>query len=334
MRLTTVLIWNLTEGDVFATDHTNASRTLLFDLARREWADELLDIFGIPRVSLPCIQPSISSFGVARLAHDLPIHSVAGDSHAALVGHRALAPGAVKATFGTGASVMAPVASLTRAQQLSSTIAWSQRGQADETSYAIEGNVYAAGAALEWVATLLGFDGDVGALDKLAVGCETSGGVYFVPALTGLGAPYWKPDARGLISGLTRAAGPPEVSRATFEAVAHQVVDVLECVQQSLGSPIGQVHADGGAIRSDLLATLVADLSGIPVLRSDEPEVAAVGAALLAGVGAGIWPDLQSTVTLPSSTTRFEPRLLSADRQRQRSQWADAVRHTLMALPS
>jgi glycerol kinase len=329
------LIWNFSGGESFVTDHTNASRTLLLDLTSREWADELLEVFGIPRHCLPSVQPSISSFGVARLSGGVPIGGVAGDSHAALVGHRALVPGVVKATFGTGTSVMAPVESLSRAPQLSSTIAWSQRGMAgDETTYALEGNIYATGAALEWTAALLGLAGDVGALGELARSCASSSGVCFVPALSGLGAPYWEASARGLMSGLTHGAGPPEVSRAAFEAVAHQVVDVLDCLHGALGSSFGQICADGGAIRSDLLASIVADISGVAVLRNDEREVAALGAALLAGVSAGMWPDLQSTEKLPLGCTTFEPRISGVERRHLRQQWADAMHRTVMTGPS
>jgi glycerol kinase len=292
------LLWNLTGGHRFATDLTNASRTLLVDLDRGEWDDELLDIFDIPRRALPAIRPSISPFGTARLEHgedgivEAPVWGVAGDSHAALVGHRALRPGSAKASFGTGTSVMAPIESAHRTAALSTTVAWSQqtRGHA-EVVYAIEGNIYATGSALEWTATLLGLDRHFDRLEQLARSCETSGGVCFVPALSGLGAPYWDPGARGLITGLTRGAGAAEQSRATFEAVAHQVADVLDSMQQ-LGLSIEQLDVDGGAIRSDLLATLVADMCGLPIVRSDEPNLAAVGAAFLAGVGAGLWADL------------------------------------------
>jgi glycerol kinase len=193
--------------------------------------------------------------------------------------------------------------------------------------YAIEGNIYATGSALEWTAALLGLDSDNGRLEHLARSCETSGGVCFVPAMSGLGAPYWDPAARGLISGLTRGAGAAELSRATFEAVAHQVADVLDSMRQS-GLAIEQLDVDGGAIRSDLLATLVADTCGIPIVRCDEPNVAALGAALLAGVGAGLWADLESTAGLGYPTTRFEPRSSAAQRLEDRSRWAGAVRRT------
>jgi glycerol kinase len=325
------LIWNLSGGQRFLTDHTNASRTLLFDLTRLDWDDELLDLFGIPRCALPDIRASISPFACTTLHGGLPLDGVAGDSHAALVGHHVLAPGAVKATFGTGTSVMAPVPALTRSSRLSSTIAWSRRGDdGDQPTYALEGNVYATGAALEWTAALLGLGDDVGALDKLAGSCPSSAGVSFVPALSGLGAPHWAPHARGLISGLTRAAGPPEVARAAFEAVAHQLVDVLECMETALGVQVAAVHVDGGAIRSDLLAALVADLSGTHVIRNDGQDVAALGAALLAGVGAGVWSDLQATTELPTPTTPFQPRLQDAARREQRDVWRETIRRAVV----
>ena len=259
----------------------------------------------------------------------MPIWGVAGDSHAALVGHRALRPGAVKASFGTGTSVMAPVDVPTRAKELSATIAWSRMAESElEMIYAVEGNIYATGSALEWTAALLGLGGDVSRVESLARSCATSGGVSFVPALSGLGAPYWDAGARGLITGLTRGAGPAEVSRATFEAVAHQVTDVLDCMR-GLGLDLETVHADGGAIRGDLLASLVADISGIPIVRCDEHEVAALGAALLAGVGAGVWKSLESTTALERPTTRFEPRLAEPARRDARRQWAEAIRRTV-----
>jgi glycerol kinase len=328
------LIWNLTGGHCFATDLTNASRTLLLDIDRGEWADELLEIFRIPRHALPTIRPSISYFGTALLGSEeggtveVPVWGVAGDSHAALVGHRALRPGTAKASFGTGTSVMATIESADRTAALSTTIAWSQ--QADikvEMVYAIEGNIYSTGSALEWTATLLGLDCDVDRLEQLARSCETAGGVCFVPALSGLGAPHWDPAARGLITGLTRGTGAAELSRATFEAVAHQVADVLDSMRQS-GRVVEQLRVDGGAIRGDLLATLVADTCGIPIVRCDEPNVAALGAALLAGVGAGLWPDLESTAALGYPTTLFEPRLSATQRLEDRSWWAEAVRRT------
>jgi glycerol kinase len=329
------LVWNLTGGRCFATDLTNASRTLLLDLDRGDWADELLGIFGVPREALPTIRPSISPFGTALLGSkeagtvEVPVWGVAGDSHAALVGHRALRPGAAKASFGTGTSVMAPIETAVRSAALSTTIAWSRQADMQaEVVYAIEGNIYATGSALEWTATLLGLDCDIARLEQLARSCETSGGVCFVPALSGLGAPYWDPAARGLITGLTRAAGPAQLSRAAFEAVAHQVADVVDSMRQ-FGLAIEQLHVDGGAIRSDLLATLVADTCALPIVRCDEPNIAAVGAALLAGVGAGLWPDLESTAALGCPTTRVEPRCPETERLEDRSRWAAAVRRTV-----
>ena len=204
------LIWKLTHGEVFATDFTNASRTLLLDLDRGEWSAELLDIFGVPRSALPALQGSISSFGMARLdlagtdTLDVPIWGVAGDSHAALVGHHALSPGAVKASFGTGTSVMAPHDASVRSPALSTTVAWSRATpDGPQLEYALEGNIYATGSALEWTATLVGLDGDVGRLDALARTTETTSDVCFVPALSGLGAPHWDATARGLVTGLT-----------------------------------------------------------------------------------------------------------------------------------
>jgi glycerol kinase len=251
-----------------------------------------------------------------------------GDSHAALVGHGAFAAGAVKASFGTGTSVMAPTDRIVHSPKLSTTIGWSRRvGDATEAIPAIEGNIYATGAALSWASELLGL-ADVSLLDTVAGRCADAGGVSFVPALAGLGAPHWDPEARGTITGITRHAGPPQIARAAMEAVAHQVADVVEEMRRILGRDVEALHTDGGAMRSELLSQVVADLVGVTVMRSDEPELAALGAASLAGLHVGLWRDLDALRELPRAVRHVAPSMGAAERLRRRAEWADAVART------
>jgi glycerol kinase len=360
------LLWNLTGGRSFATDLTNASRTLLCDLETGEWSADLLELFGIPAAALAEIRPSLDDFGACTTGHgafasDAVVGAMLGDSHAALVGHGALYPGTIKASFGTGTSVMAVVDAIIRSPKLSSTVGWSRRVPDLPTSststpgapaapavlahvkvetgptpafiarrevhYAIEGNIYATGSALEWTANLLGLHGDVGKLEQLAELSDNSGGVAFVPALAGLGAPYWNPRALGTISGLTRHAGPPEIARAAFEAVGHQVADVVDAIEDLLGQRPTTLYADGGAIRSPLVAQAVADLAEVSVLRADEPEVAALGAARLAAVQANLWQDLTSA---PNITEAIHPRLDRAVVRGERTRWSTAIAQTIL----
>ena len=327
------LLWNLTDGRTFGTDHTNASRTLLFGLAELDWNLELLELFGVPRVALPSISASAavhgecSSASLGRQLRGTVIGAVLGDSHAALVGHGAFDAGSVKASFGTGSSVLAPTAGLVSSRSLSSTVAWSRRCEDDrEVRYAIEGNIYATGAALEWTARLLGLGTEVADLERLATTCADAGGVVLVPAFAGLGAPHWDAHARGLISGLTLGASRAELARAAFECVAHQVADVIDAVTETLGADQRlAVHADGGAARSDLVARMVADLADVELLRGEEAEVAAVGAAHFAGLTAGLWTSLDELGDLPRRTTRVAPTLTDRDRREARSRWAYAI---------
>jgi len=319
------LAWNLTGGTALATDLTNASRTALLDRRTRQWSPPMLDAFGIPSAVLPTVHASSHSFGRCRIPglEDVLLGSLIGDSHAALVGHGALEPGSVKASFGTGTSVMAPIASDGRAPAgLATSVGWSADVDGGRRVVdAAEGNIYATGAALEWTATLLGVD--VAELEPLARSCTDTGGVQLVPAFSGLAAPHWQPDARGVLVGLTRASGRAEVARAAFEAVAHQVADVIDALMPSAGPP-RTVFVDGGAMRSDLLATAVADLTGLTIRRADTPEMAALGAALLAGVSAAWWT-MQDLDRLVRPGRVFEPTLDDHSRAARRADWREAI---------
>lgn len=318
------LLWNFTSGTVHSTDHSNASRTQLLNTASLQWDDELLSIFGIDKSALPQLHPSDSHFGDAAagtsaLAAGTPIHAMMGDSHAALFGHGVRGPGTVKATYGTGSSLM----TLTAARQLSThglsaTIAWSTT--IGGPACALEGNISVSGQAAAFMAELLGL-GDAGALANLAMSVPDSNGVTFVPALVGLGAPHWAPEARGMVSGLALGTKPAHLARAAIDAIAHQVADVFEAMQRDIGAPLQQLSADGGASRNDALMQFEADIIGRPVTRGDRAEVSALGAAMMAAHGMG------RSISPGENSTTFTPR--DIDREAIRREWHDAVGRTL-----
>jgi glycerol kinase len=309
------LAWNLSGGRVFATDLTNASRTQLMGLEALDWDPDLLDAFGVPREALPALRPSSAVHGTT-VAHGpvpagLPIAALVGDSHAALFGHGAPEPGAAKATYGTGTSVMAPASRPLRSAVLSSTVAWAieprDRPGATEVVYALEGNIPATGAALQWLAAILGREGREHELEGLAAAVGTTDGVFVVPAFTGLGAPHWDAGARGLICGLTRGTTAAHLARATFESIAWQVRDVVDALRERMPTPVAALLVDGGAMRSDLLARMQADVLGVPVLRTTSGSLAAQGAGYLAGLAVGVWESLDAIRALPRGYDRFEP---------------------------
>jgi glycerol kinase len=318
----TWLIWKLTGGMVHATDHSNASRTQLFNLTTLEWDAELARLFNVPLGILPEIRPSDSRFGgiatdLTTLPADTPIHAVLGDSHAALFAHTAASGARVKATIGTGSSVMAATERRVHsAHGLSSTIAWS-RGNA--VQHAIEGNISVSGQAVAFAAEMLGLGGEA-ALTELAASVEDSAGVVFVPALAGLGAPHWCSDARGTISGLTLATLPAHVARATLEAIALQIGDVLAAIEADLGSALDQLSIDGGAARNTMLAQLLADLLDRGIVRPAITEASALGVGRLAAEALGI-----AQPRIPAVTDRFVPTLSASCRGAIHHHWRNAV---------
>ena len=315
------LLWQLTGGAVHATDHSNASRTQLFNTKTLAWDDELGKIFGVPLSLLPKVRSSNSLFGSTRglagVADGIPIHAMIGDSHAALFGHGVRSSGTVKATYGTGTSLMTLTDHRTRSRHgLSSTIAWSR---SSEISYALEGNISVSGQAAAFMADMLGLD-DATALAALASTVPDSNGVHFVPALVGLGAPYWAPDARGLVTGLALGTTRAHLARAAIEAIAFQIADVFAAMEQDLGKPITALSADGGASRNDILMQFQADLLGRTVKRGSLAEVSAIGAAMLAADGLGRhWPANRDTLQT------FEPKIGRSERDRRRAGWRDAI---------
>lgn len=317
----TWLVWKLTGGTAHATDHSNASRTQLFNLEALRWDPELLGLFGIPRGLLADIKPSDALFGhvtaEAPAFANVPIRAVLGDSHAALFGHGIREPGRAKVTCGTGSSAMTLTAHRVGSQRgISTTIAWS-RG--DQVSYALEGNISVSGHAAAFAAQLLGLP-DEQALTELAACVDGSDGVYFVPALAGLGAPHWDDKARGLIGGMSLKTRREHVARAVLEGIAHQICDVVDSMQADLGQRLDGLSVDGGASKNDFLMRLLADFLGRPVIRPVMTEASALGAARMAGEALGVWKDGPG----PDPKT-FVPCTSEADRSRLREAWGDAV---------
>ena len=321
------LIWNLTGGAIHACDATNASRTQLLNLHTAGWDRDLLALFSIPAAILPSVGASSGIFGevtaVAAL-EGIPIASAIGDSHAALFGHAAFAPGQVKATYGTGSSLMTVVPAPVRSRHgLSTTIAWSVDGR---VQHALEGNITVTGSAVEWIGQIVGLNSAAGAGD-LAQTVDDTGGVYFVPALAGLGAPYWDANARGLVCGLSRGTSAAHLARAGVESIAYQIRDVFEAMCEDAGAP-SALLADGGAAGNDALMQFQADVLGVPVIRSGAVDLSALGAAWLAGLAVGLWRDMTELSQLPRAASRFEPVMAAGRRDALYSGWRDAVERT------
>jgi glycerol kinase len=321
------LLWNLTAGAVHATDVSNASRTMLFDIQRLDWSAELLQDMAIPRQILPHV---VSSAGVAAVtAPDLfgaaiPVSGIAGDQQAALFGQTCFAPGEAKNTYGTGSFLLMNTGGEMKwsAHRLLSTIAW----RIDEhVDYALEGAVFICGAAVEWLRDGLGIIDSVQDVEPLAASVPDAGGVTVVPALTGLGAPHWDAAARGTILGLSRGSTAAHVARATLEAIAFQSRDVIDAMTADSGIPLTSLRVDGGAARNDLLMQLQADALGVPVIRPQNVETTAVGAAFLAGLGCGLWPDQDSLASRWAIDRVFEPAVGEPERQNRYAIWRLAV---------
>jgi len=325
----TWLLYRLTGGRVHATDPSNASRTLLFNLHTLSWDEELLGILGIPPAMLPEVRPSDGEFGATLpelFGAPIPIRGVLGDQQAALFGQAALAAGQGKCTYGTGAFLLLntgerPVPS---PKGLLSTVAWSVRGK---VSYALEGSVFMAGAVVGWLQGL-GLIRESAEVEALAREVEDSGGVYLVPAFTGLGAPYWDPYARGAILGLTRGTSRAHLARAALEGVAFQVLDVVRAMEGEAGLSLKELRVDGGMAQNALFLEIQADLLGVPVLRSRVTETTALGAAWMAGVGAGVL-GLEAVREAWTLEARFLPRLSPSRREALHQDWRRAVERAL-----
>ena len=322
------LIWHLTGGASHATDPTNASRTLLYNIRTRRWDPGLLDQLAVPAALLPEVLPSSGFFGRTRgrgpLPAGIPIAGVAGDQQASMVGHGCLAPGTAKNTYGTGCFLLVNTgATLVQSRHgLITTLAY---GGGPAPVYALEGSVFIAGAALQWLRDGLGLIRAAAETEAIARSLKSTGGVYVVPAFTGLGAPYWDMDARGAVIGLTRGSGRGAVVRATLESLAYQTRDVVDAMARDSGLPLRQLRVDGGAARNDWLMQFQADLLGIPVLRPAMVANTGKGAALLAGIGIGRWTPRDVAAMAGQPERRFVPRMRAAERARLYQGWQDAV---------
>ncbi len=333
------LVERLTGGSAAGSPHvievTNASRTLLMELRSRTWSEPMLQLWGVPRALLPRIVPSAGVVGVTRgvpgLPDGIPIAGIAGDQHAALFGQGCFAPGEAKCTYGTGAFVLVSTGDRPVPSQhgLLTTLGW-QIG--DSVTYALEGASFVAGAAVQWLRDGLGLIGSSSEVEALAQTVASSDGVVFVPALTGMGAPYWDPDARGLITGLTRGSTRAHLARATLDAIAFQVEDLLGAMADDLQEPLGKIRVDGGAAQNDFLMQLQADYSGLHVERPPDLESTARGAAMLAAVGVGLYQGTEQVRAMLATERTFAPALDESARTSVKERWSQAVRRARSSL--
>ena len=327
------LIWRLTGGQLHATDVSNASRTLLFDIHRLAWDDELLDIVGVPRAMLPQVRPTSGSFGETEktlFGRPIPIAAAAGDQQAATFGQACFEPGQAKNTYGTGAFLIRNTGNVAVPSEhgLLTTVAW-QLGPDQPATYALEGSVFVAGAAVQWMRDGLRAIGAAADIEALAAGVDDTDGVYLVPAFVGLGAPWWDPNARGALVGLSRGSGLPQIARATIESIAYQVRDVLEAMDADAGAGSRALRVDGGAAANDTLLQFQADILGLPVERPVVAETTALGAACLAGLNVGFWRDAGEVAANWALDRRFEPRMDPLRRERLLRGWQRAVQRSL-----
>jgi glycerol kinase len=328
----TWILWKLSGGQVHVTDPTNASRTMLYNIHTKAWDETLLNLFSVPRALLPEVQPSNGIYGAMDPALTggvhVPLAGIAGDQQAALHGQKCWTPGTAKSTYGTGAFLVMntgdkPVASK---EGLLTTLATDAQGH---PAYALEGAIFFAGAALEWLTKKLGAIGDVSEIDPLAQSLAGNEDVYLVPAFAGLGAPYWDANARGGIFGITQDTGKAHLVRAALESMAYQTREVLDSMQREAGLSLNVLRIDGGVTRSDFLAQFLADILNVPVERLDDPELTAKGAGYLAGLAVGFWSSPQQILQMHEQTERFNPRMGEAQRETLMQGWKAAVQRVL-----
>jgi glycerol kinase len=321
----TWLLWNLTGGKVHATDATNASRTLLFDIRRQQWDDELCTLFRVPRAVLPDVRDSAADYGdTTLLGARIPIRAMIGDQQSAAVGQECISEGDAKATYGTGCFVLVHTGAtpLVSRHRLLTTVALRLNG---ETTYALEGSIFNAGSVVQWLRDQLGLIATAAESESVAASIESSGGAYLVPAFTGLGAPWWLPDARGVLTGITRDTGRKEIVRAALESVALQTRDLAGAFADD-GVPLAQLRVDGGMAANDWLMQAIADQVRVPVERPSVLETTAWGAARLAGMHAGVYPPLGAP-GLRRVERVFTPRDNAAESDRLHAGWLRALKH-------
>jgi len=321
------LIWNLTSGKVHTIDATNASRTMLFNIQNGTWDQDLLKAMNIPASLLPEVRPSSGKYAdvsTSLALGEVPITGVAGDQQAALFGQACFHPGMAKCTYGTGAFLLQTIGEKSKASKnrLLTTVAWQKDNRLE---YAIEGSVFVAGSVVQWLRDGLGLIRSSDEVEALALSVPDSGGVYMVPAFTGLGAPHWDPHARGMIIGITRGTKGAHIARASLESIAYQVSDLLDAMQQDSGIPLPVLRVDGGAARNDTLLQFQADLLGIPVVRPAVTETTSLGAAFLAGLAVGFWKNMDEIEAHWKVGKEFHPRMPRNEVDKLRGRWHQAL---------
>ena len=326
------LIWNLTDGGLHVTDYSNASRTLLYDIHERRWDDELLDMLGVPRCMLPDVRPSSQVYGVTAEQHFLgrsvPIAGIAGDQQAALFGQACFEPGMAKNTYGTGCFMLQNTGGEAVASHhgLLTTIAWGIDGKVE---YALEGSIFVAGSAIQWLRDGMRMIEHAGETEALALSIASTDGVYFVPAFVGLGAPYWRSDARGAVFGLTRGSNRAHLARAVLESLAYQTRDVLAAMEADSGLALKALRVDGGAVANGFLLQFQSDILGVPVERPEIAETTALGAAYLAGLAIGFWGSREELAQHWAIGRTFSPEMSPSVSAQLYGGWRRAVKATL-----
>ncbi|MBN2039106.1 MAG: glycerol kinase GlpK [Spirochaetes bacterium] len=328
----TWLLWNLTGGKVHATDFTNASRTMLFNIDQLKWDEDILKLFNIPANMLPEVRNSSGVFGYTvkkgNLNKNIPVSGMAGDQQASLFGQTCFDPGSIKNTYGTGSFVLLNTGSkrIVSKNGLITTLGCNAEG---ELSYVLEGAIFIAGAAIQWLRDQLKIIKSAKESEKMIESLKDNEGVYFVPALVGFGAPYWDPDARGIISGITRGTTSAHLVRAAIEAMCYQTKDVMLAMEKDSGLKINEIKIDGGAVENDFLCQFQADILGIKVIRPGIIETTSLGAAFLAGLGIGLWKNLQAVKKVWKKDKTFSPKMKESDADLLYKGWVDAVNKTL-----
>ncbi len=326
----TWLVWQLTGNRTHVTDVSNASRTLLYNIHANDWDDELLRLLRVPRPLLPDVHPSAHSFGMlpaSVLGEPLIVAGIAGDQQAAMFGQACHAPGMAKNTYGTGCFMLLHTGE--RVVTSTSGLIATACAQTRQREYALEGSVFIAGAVVQWLRDELGFFESSNRIEQLAASVLDSAGVFLVPAFTGLGAPYWDPNARGAIVGLTRGTSRAHIARAALEAIAYQSAEVLEAMQKDSGERLSELRVDGGASANDLLMQFQADLLGVPVVRPKVLETTALGAAYLAGLTVSLWKSREELASHWQMDRRFEPRMERGEAEARMARWREAVQRSL-----
>lgn len=327
----TWLIWMLTRGEVHVTDVSNASRTMVYNIHDLCWDKELLDILDIPESMMPQVKSSSEVYGYTKttlFAHEVPIAGIAGDQQAALFGQMCTEPGAVKNTYGTGCFLLMNTGDnpITSHNNLLTTIAWKI---GDKVSYALEGSIFVAGSVVQWLRDGLGIIRSSSEVEELAASVPDNGGVYYVPALTGLGAPYWDQYAKGCIYGLSRGATAAHIARAALEGIAFQTMDIVNAMEKDAGVKLAELKVDGGASRNNLLMQFQADILGTSVIRPKVTETTALGAAYLAGLAVGYWDSIDHIKRQWAVDTAFEPKASMEEVSTLKAGWEDAIKRTL-----